>query len=179
MNGERGRVARGADLHGFERGHAVGDRHDAAAGDARVLGITAVDGLAEAATVDQHRQPGRQLRVPGADDFAGQVDAAVERVAAQDLAGAGCGQGILVIDRRVADLDDDVALGQVVEPQLGQARNDLVVAAVDAKGAKRLHHALLSSQTSSPWAFRRASRLIVAAMLSPPPAKPWRSSRSA
>ena len=131
---------------------ARGYRHQAVAVEARVLGVAAVDGFAETAAVHEHGGAGLEVGVLRADDDAGEVDAAVQRMPAQYLAGAGRGQRVLVVDRGVADLDDDVAFRQVVDRHVLETGNDLAVLFVDAVCAKLVHRIspLLSLEPAEP-----------------------------
>ena len=81
---------------------------------------------------------------------AGKIDAAIQRIAPQDLARARGGQGILVVDRGMADLDDDVAVGEVIDGQVLEPGDDLAVLFVDSVCAEivRCAHWFRSSQES-------------------------------
>ena len=99
MDGERGGIAGGADLHGLHRRHALGNRHEAVAREARVFGIAAIDRLAQPAAVDEDLCAGLEIRVFGADHDTGEVDAAIQRIASQYFAGTRRRERVLVIDR--------------------------------------------------------------------------------
>ena len=114
-DGEARREARGAQQHRLVGVEAVGNRNDPVALDPDVLGVTAVVVFAQATARHQDRVAGRITIVVRADDLAGDVDAADERKAPQDLAGAGRGQRVLVVHAAVTAADDDVTLGQVVD----------------------------------------------------------------
>ena len=98
MDRERRGEARGADRHALELVESRRDRDDPVALHARVFGVTAVVGLGQAAAVDQDFLPGLEARVLRGHDFAGEVDAADQRIFAQDLAGAGRRERVLVVD---------------------------------------------------------------------------------
>ena len=73
--------------------------------------------------------------------MAGHVDAAHQRVLAQDAAGACRRQRVLVVDGRVLDPHHDVARAEVVERELVEARDDAAVEVVDAVGGEGSHGA--------------------------------------
>ena len=133
MDREPGGESRSAERHRVEMAHAVGQRNDGIARGARVFRITAVERLGMAAARDQDLLPGLEARVGGAHDFSREVDAAIQRVLPQDLAGARCRERVLVVDARVLHADDDVAGRQRVDRHLLEARDDLALALVNAE----------------------------------------------
>src|SRR5205085_4772380 len=63
----------------------------------------------------EHRGAGPVARIARSFDDARQVDTAHQRVAAQDLAGPGRRERVLVVDVGVADPDHDLPGGEVIE----------------------------------------------------------------
>ena len=86
-----------------------------------------------AAARDEHLLSGLEARIRRAHDFAREVDAAIQRVLPQDLAGAGRRERVLVVDARVIHADDDVAGRQRIDLHLLEARGDLALALVNAE----------------------------------------------
>ena len=121
---QRGGVARGADDHRLASGQTVGQRHDPSRRHPRHLRVPTVLGDAEVVAVRDHAvargDPGGGAR----PHRPGEVDAGHDRRDAGDPALLGGGQVVLVVDARPLDVDDHVALGQVVEGQLGDPRRN-------------------------------------------------------
>src|SRR5436190_17160738 len=67
------------------------------------------------------------------------VDAGDERKPANDLAGAGRGERVLVVDARVRGADDDVAGAQIVERHRDDAPLDAAAVVEHAEGAEGVH----------------------------------------
>ena len=133
MNGQRRGESRGAERHrakcvetGGHRDHALG-RHP------RDLGVSAVEGFRQAAARDQHRVAALEARIAGRFHDARQIDAADQRIAAQDLAGAGGRQRVLVVDVGELHVDDDFAGRQRVERQVFETRGNLSAGFVNAE----------------------------------------------
>src|SRR5262249_16663501 len=85
-----------------------------------------------------------------------------QRIAAQYLAGAGRGEGVLVVDAGVADPDHDVTRGEVVEGQLLEAGEDTSALGVDAECLEAVHGGTALSlrrlsQAMRPWVLRERS----------------------
>ena len=95
MNCERGGVARGADRHAPGiRPAPAGSEPPSRPARARTR-RNRRRGSRTAAAVHQDFLPGLELRVLRRHDFAGEIDAADERILAQDLAGAGRRERVL------------------------------------------------------------------------------------
>ena len=142
MDCQRRRKAGGAELHRGVRIQAVRDRHYVFGGDARHAGVATVTHLAHAGTVDQHRLSFVQLGILGRYDDASQIDAADQRIASQDWRSPGRGQRVLVVDCRMADANNDVAFGQVIELEFAKLAADAVAILVDAKRLKGIRHGI-------------------------------------
>ena len=97
------RVAGGADRHGVAGRHAVRQRHQPVAVDARPAGKGAVMRLADAPAVEHDLVAELQIGMRGGDHRAGEIDAGHQRKAAHDRRLAGDRQPVLVVDRRVFD----------------------------------------------------------------------------
>ena len=140
-HGQGGGVAGGTDDHRLARGEAVGQRHDPARRDPRHLGVPTVLGDAQVVAVHEHRvargDPGGVARPHGA----GEVDAGHDRRDAGDPALLGGGQVVLVVDARPLHVDHDLARGQVVEGQLGDAPAEAVVGLLGGERGEGLGHA--------------------------------------
>src|SRR5437870_1683489 len=76
-------------------------------------------------------------------DRTGHIDAADGRVLAHDLAGTVVRQRVLVVDRRIFGLDDDVAWIELVETHLDKAAEHGLVVFVGAVRLELLHGVLL------------------------------------
>ena len=101
--------------------------------------VAAIVRLGQSAAGDQHRIAGVKARIAGGFDAAGQIDAADQRIAAQDPAGAGGGERVLVVDAGVADADHHLAGPEVIELERLEARDDAAVVGVNAKSLEVFH----------------------------------------
>ncbi len=75
-------------------------------------------------------------------DVTGDIDATDQGIVAQDLALAGRGQRIFVIDVRIGGADDDVAFGQIVYGYGFELRANRTVIIMDTVCLERLHGSL-------------------------------------
>ena len=139
MNGQRRRKSRCTNLHHLCRAHALWHRHYRLGREPRVLGITAVARFTQSATIDENRHAWFKLIALRAHNCTREIDAADERKLPQDPSFAGRRKRMLVIDRRVADFDDDVACAQVIDVQLAEISDDVAILLVNTVGTKILH----------------------------------------
>ncbi len=103
-------------------------------GEAAVVGDSEVEG------VDDDRAAGREGRVGRLDDTSGQVDSRDEGVDPGHLAGGGAGEAVFVVDARIGDLDEDVALAEVVDSEVDDATGPGAgVVVADGEGANGGH----------------------------------------
>ena len=77
MNSKRSRVTGRTNLHRLHGRHAVRNRHDTIAVDARVFRVAAINRFAETATVDEHSRAHLKASIVGTDNGAGEVNAAI------------------------------------------------------------------------------------------------------
>src|SRR5574337_23440 len=105
QQGQRGGETGGAQDHAFAQAQAGRQRNRPARVQSGVFREAAIAGLGQAAAGAQHAIAFPECRVGRSHHMAGDVDAAVEWIAAQDAALAGAGQRILVVDRGIRDLD--------------------------------------------------------------------------
>ena len=133
---EHGRVAGGANGHGLFGGEGVGEGHGPTSLHPGPLGETAPGLLADAPAVYHHPIPDRDVGVSGDGDGAGQVDAGDHGPRAHDRRGVRDRQAVLVVDRRVGDVDEHVALGKGVVVEFGEASGKAVVGPVNQQGSE-------------------------------------------
>ena len=161
MNGERGGEPRGAERHGRAGVESLRHRDHPVPGHARELGVAAVVGFGQRAPGHQHRLPRAVAGVGRRLHLAGEIDSAHEREAAQDPAGAGGCERVLVVDAGVGDADHHLARGQVRERELLEARLDAAALGVNAESFERLryraHDRVRPSQASRPWVLSSRS----------------------
>ena len=136
VQGQGGGKAGGAKDHALTQVQAARQGHHPLRRQARPGRVAAVTGFGQAAAGDQHRVTLAELRVGGGGHVAGHVDPAHQREAAQDLALAGAGQRILVVDRRPLDLDHHLARRELVQRQRLDAATVAGVVVVDAEGGE-------------------------------------------
>jgi hypothetical protein len=134
LDRERGRETGGADCHGIENGKSVGQRHYPVGGQARALRVTAVVIHAEAVTGSEHCIANIETRIARRLDRTGQVDPTDAGKAPHDLAGAGGGQRVLIVDAGVQNADDNLARVQIIERYLDETRGNLAVVVEQAIG---------------------------------------------
>ena len=119
--GETGR----AQHHALAEAEPGGERHDPLPRHADVFGITAPAVRAHVEAGYDHRIAGGELRhVTGGDD-AGRIDAGHVGKNFGDARMAGDRQRVLVVQRRIGHLHDDVAGGQFVDRPSHDLRGDL------------------------------------------------------
>ena len=109
MQGQCGGKARGANGHRLFQRKAGRHGHQRVGGQTGNFAVTAVELLADVATRHQHGITGFVAGVVAGDDVAGEINARRAWAAAQDLALAGDGECVLVVDAAVGDADDDIA----------------------------------------------------------------------
>ena len=80
MNRQRRRVTRRADLHNLQRRQSFGDFDEALAVDTGIFRVTAINGFAQAAAIDEHIGSGLKISVFRTDNDTRQIDAAIQRV---------------------------------------------------------------------------------------------------
>ena len=147
-----------AERHRLEGAETLGHRNHPLAVQAREFRIAAVMHFGETATGDEHVIAGLVASVGRGLDHAREIDAPDQRVLAQDLAGTGRGERVLVVDVRVHHAHDDLARRQIIERELFKPRDDLLVDFVDAKCLETpAHDFLRDNQTSSPSVLRATS----------------------
>ena len=112
--GEPGR----ADRHRVETRHPVGATNDELRAHPLALGVPTPEPLAHPPAREDHAVADREVGRIARRDGAGEIDPGHHRVAAHDPALPGQRQPVLVVERRVVDVDRHVALGQVGVAQL-------------------------------------------------------------
>src|SRR5262245_30052287 len=90
--------------------------------------------------VEDHLVAGLELGMAGGSDGAGEVDAGNHRPAPDDRRLAGESERILVVERRMADPDGDIALHQVALPELLPRQARCLLTLVGNQGLEPLHH---------------------------------------
>ena len=116
---------------------------------ARELRIAAVEGFRQTAARDEHGIAGLVARILGRTHDAREIDAADQRIAAQDSARAGGRERVLVVDAGVLHVDHDFAGRQRVEREVFETRGDLAVGLVDAECLEGSHSRALRSDEVS------------------------------
>lgn len=134
--GEGSGETRGAEDHRFAQVQARGQWNGPGRFDARVFAVAAVAGLGQAATRHQHWIAFLERRILRVHDMASHVDAAIEWKTPQDLALAGAGESILVVDRGIRGLDDEVAGREIVQRDGFDAAPVALCIVMDAKGGE-------------------------------------------
>src|SRR6267378_5984615 len=124
---DAGGEAGGAERHRVPQRHSLRQLGEPFGWHARVLRVAAVMRDAEVIAHGEHRVSLGEARVARRNDGAGEVDAADARRAAQDLAFAGGGERVLVVDVRVRHAHHDLARIQLVERALDEFRANLPV----------------------------------------------------
>src|SRR5687768_17364032 len=119
--------------HAFAQAQAVGQGNDPLRFEPRVFTVAPVARFAQPAAGDQHGIAFADLRISGGDDVARDIDAAHQREFAQDLALAGTGEGVLVVDGGVSRFDHDFAGSEIVERYRLDAAAIAVGVVVDAE----------------------------------------------
>src|SRR6185436_8743083 len=107
--------------------------------DACQLRVTAIDGFRQATAGHQHGVTRLEAGVFGGPDYPGQIDAPDQWIAPQDLARAGRGQRILVVDVRALDLDDHLTRRKLFEREVLETARCLSVGLVNAICPERAH----------------------------------------
>ncbi len=129
---------------GRTQGHAVaqretfGDRHDALAVEALILGVTTIANLRKAGAGHQHLVTLVVFFRFRRYDRARHVDAAAQGIPAQDFPLARRGQSILVVDAGIGHLDGDVALVEVIDGDVFDTRAITVGIIVNTEGFEGL-----------------------------------------
>jgi len=124
---QRGGEAGGAERHRFEQAQPVRQGHHPVGRHPGVFGIAAVVRDADVEGRRHHPVARGVARIGRMHDLAGQVDAADAGEAADDLAGAGRGQGVLVVDAGERHLDGDFTGIEPIAGELRQAAPDRAV----------------------------------------------------
>ncbi len=119
--------------------------------------IAAVAGLAQPAAGGQHRVAFAERGIGRGDHMAGDIDAADQREAAQDLALAGAGQRVLEVDRGVRRPDHQLAGIEIPNRDRFDAAAVTVGIVVDPERAEAGGNAHTSSGVSLSWPRRFSS----------------------
>ncbi|KAG1082125.1 hypothetical protein G6F40_015247 [Rhizopus arrhizus] len=110
---QHGGVAGSADGHGIAGGQVAGNPVQPFAAHAGALGEAAGVAHAQIPAIEHHAITGFETGIAGFQHHARQVDAGNERIRAHARARMGQRQRVLVIERRVFNLHQDVAIHQV------------------------------------------------------------------